>query len=299
MGRRNKDREFWSSADKNRNAWWMYYDMLVNIGMNVFKWENVPDTIDVRYLELKLMTKGKVLFFKDDVLDKFLCLPTATGGPFDFYNIPKYRKAYANNGYQFEGNESNSVIIYNNYLRKPDIFNIQEYAKRLYDIQRTIDVNIRAQKTPVMILADENTRLSMINLYEKFDGNQPYVMVDKEMGARPFSTLNTEAPFVAPKLMDLKHEVWNEALTYFGISNVNTVKKERLISDEVARNMGGIEANKNVRLNARKQACELINNMFGLNMDVVYNTELGIVIDSTQAIESADPDKVDGGDDNE
>lgn len=78
---------------------------------------------------------------------------------------------------------------------------------------------------------------------------------------------------MADKLYTLKTQIWNEALTYLGITNTNVTKKERLISDEVNRNMGGVLANRYSRLNTRRMACEEINRMFGLNMDVDYRED--------------------------
>ena len=63
------------------------------------------------------------------------------------------------------------------------------------------------------------------------------------------------------------------------ISNVNIVKKERLITDEVIRNQGGTVASRYSRLNSRKQACEQINKMFGLNIDVEYRGSFDTIQD--------------------
>ena len=74
-------------------------------------------------------------------------------------------------------------------------------------------------------------------------------------------------------LYELKTQTWNEALTRMGISSVNTVKKERMITDEVARAQGGTIASRYSRLEMRKQACEQINRMFGLNISVEYRDD--------------------------
>lgn len=82
-----------------------------------------------------------------------------------------------------------------------------------------------------------------------------------------FGVLKTDAPYVSDALYQLKTQIWNEALTYLGISNVNITKKERLITDEVTRNQGGTIASRYSRLESRKKACKEINKMFGLNID--------------------------------
>lgn len=296
--RLQSDREFWWSATRNKRTDNMYFFQLLDMAINVFEWKNLPDDIDPRFIELTLINRGYILFFKDndllsnieddlnsDNLGRYLCLPCTLGGKWNVYNTPIHRRAYATNGYQKNCNEKDSVIIFNNYLRQPDIWVIRQFAERLYEVQRTIDVNVKAQKTPVMLVTDNDTRLSMKNFYKQYDGNEPFITVDKSFDLNNIKVLNTESPYVASKLQDLKHEIFNEALTYFGISNINTVKKERLISDEVTRNLGGTEVEKHVRLNARKDACKLINKMYGLNIDVEYNSQLDIVVDSTQAFD--------------
>ena len=76
------------------------------------------------------------------------------------------------------------------------------------------------------------------------------------------------------KLQILKHQIWNEALTFCGIENSNADKKERLVSDEVGSNYGNIEAQRNVMLNARRQAVKKINKMFGTNIEVGFRSNL-------------------------
>ena len=107
----------------------------------------------------------------------------------------------------------------------------------------------------------------------KWEGNEPVIFGDNKLNPESLKVLNTGAPYVADKLYTLKTQIWNEALTYFGISNVNFQKKERLISDEVIRNQGGTIASRYSRLNTRRQACDEINRMFGLNMSVDFRDD--------------------------
>ena len=87
-----------------------------------------------------------------------------------------------------------------------------------------------------------------------------------------FQVFDITTPYVGNELQTYKHQIWNEALTYLGIENVNTDKKERLISDEVVNNMGDVEAERFTRLNARRQACEEINELFGLDVQVDFRS---------------------------
>ena len=110
-------------------------------------------------------------------------------------------------------------------------------------------------------------------MYQKWDGNEPVIFGDKQLDPNSLQVLNTGAPYVADKLYGLKTQLWNEALTYLGISNVNMQKRERMVSDEVVRQMGAVIASRYSRLESRRQACEKINDMFGLDVWVDYRED--------------------------
>ena len=262
----------WESASLNSRTYMQYYNRLLELAINMYEWKNLPDTIDERFLELTLFSDGMAVYFRDEVLGD-LCLQTMIGGNLDVYRIPMERTAYAANGYQVQLNPSNSVIIFNNYTHTNSTLDIEMYARRLYEIERTIDVNVKAQKTPMLIKGSEAQRLTLMNLYMQYDGNEPFIFGDNNLNIDGLQVLMTNAPYVADKLNILKRQIWNEALTYLGIENSNTEKKERLVSDEVTTNLGGVEAQRFCRLNARRQAAKAINKMFGLNITVDFRAD--------------------------
>lgn len=261
MSKNKKNRMFWESAKLNNATYQQYYQRLLELSTAMFEWKNLPPSVDARFLELTLFGKGMAVFFKDEELG-YLALPVAISGKWNVYNIPTGRRAYASNGYNANLTEKNSVIIFNNYSHTNSMLDVEMFARRLYNMDRAIDVNINAQKTPVLIQCSEQQRTTMLNLYQKYDGNEPFIFGDNNLDLAGFKVLNTNAPFVADKIRQEKTQTWNEALTYLGISNTNVTKKERLISDEVLRSQGGTIASRYSRLEMRRQACEQINKMF-------------------------------------
>lgn len=257
--------QFWESALMNNGTFNQYYSRLMELTISMFEWKNLPSTIDSRFMELILFSDGMCIFFKDEDLG-FLCLRCMSGGNFNIYEIPIDRTAYGSNGYNKKLNINDSVVVYNNLIHTNSMLDVEMFAKRLYNVDRIIDVNINAQKTPVLIRCEESQRLTMKNLYKQYDGNEPVIFGDKNLSGNALQVLKTDAPFLADKLSDYKSRVWNEALTYLGISNISTVKKERLITDEVVRNQGGTIASRYSRLESRRNACREINLMFGLNL---------------------------------
>lgn len=276
MSRKKKEGAFWESKWLNNSTYIHYYNMLTELAISMFEWKNLPPSIDARFLELILFSDGMAVFFYDEEIG-YLALQTMIGGNLDVYRVPKIRRAYATNGYNRSLDENNSVIIWNNMLRTNCLTDVELFARRLYECERTIDVNIKAQKTPVAILCDENQRLTMKNLYARYDGNEPFIFGAKDLDVKKIQAITTGAPYVADKIMQTKFQIWNEAMTYLGISNANMHKKERLLNDEVAINMGSTVASRYTRLEMRKQACAKINAMFGLNIDVEYREDIQAV----------------------
>lgn len=271
MGRK-RDTQFVESAYMNNITYMQYYNRLTELALSMFEWQNLPKTVDQRFIEMCLFSDGMCVFFEDEVLG-YLGLRCMIGGKLNVYQIPTDRRAYATNGYQKELDGTNSVIIFNNYLHTNSMLDVEMFSKRLYNLDRAIDVNANAQKTPVLIQCDESQRLTMKNLYKQYEGNEPFIFGSKGLDANGLKVLQTGAPYVADKLYELKTQIWNEALTYLGISNINVVKKERMITDEVTRNQGGTVASRYSRLESRRQACKQINEMFGLNIWVDYRED--------------------------
>lgn len=267
-----KKNEIENSMYDNNYTWMYYYDRLTEMALSCFNWKNLPTDCDSRFLELACFGKGWCLFFKDDVMEKYLTLNAMLGGELDVYNIPVTRTAYAPNGYSNVLNKSNSVIIFNNYLHNNTAYYIEMFARRLWNLDRIIDVNSNAQKTPILITCNEKKRFSLKNLFMKYDGNAPVIYGDSNLlSGDEFKVLKTDAPYISDKIYELKTKYWNEALTFLGIANMQETKKSRLVTDEVDRSMGGTIASRNSRMLARKQACQQINDMFGLNVDVEFN----------------------------
>lgn len=271
--KKKKNQAFHDALMANGATYVQYYNRLMELSMSMFEWKNLPDTVDERYLELGLFSSGCMIFFKDDVIGELALNMTYQGG-FDIYGEPTRRRAYSRyNQFQTTLDKDNSVIIWNNMLRTNSALDVQMFAYRLYNLDRIVDINANAQKTPVLITCDEKQKLTMKNLYMQYEGNYPVIFGDSNLDIKSLSVLKTDAPFVSDKIYDLKIKIWNEALTYLGISNINTTKKERMITDEVIRNQGGTIASRYSRLESRRRAVKKINKMFGLNITVDYRED--------------------------
>ena len=309
MGRNNKmrdircgvkgDYQFWESENTNAIAEQYYLSRLSELAMSMFKWKNLPDTVDSRFLEYTLFYEGAVIFFKDENLQSkqlaekggYLALQVVLGGDLNVYRIPNNRRAYAVNGYQNQLDQNNSVIIWNNMIRLPEYGRMMFYANKLWQIDRAIDVNVKGQRFPVAILCDETQRLTMKNVYKQYDGNEPFIFGDKNLDLSGIQVINTGSPYVADKLQQLKNNIWSEAMMCLGIPNSPSEKKERLVANEAKVSQGGTLASRSSRLEMRKMACREINDMFGLDIDVEYNQDLDM---STEDGDSSEQEEREG-----
>jgi hypothetical protein len=295
------DYQFWESANANAIAEQYYLSRLSELAMSMFKWKNLPDTVDSRFLEYTLFYEGAVVFFKDENLSSrqlaekggYLVLQVVLGGDLNVYRTPNNREAYAVNGYLNNLNQDNSVIIWNNMIRLPEYGRMMFYANKLYQIDRAIDVNVKGQRFPVAILCDESQRLTMKNVYKQYDGNEPFIFGDKNLDLNAIQVINTGSPYVADKLQQLKNNIWSEAMMCLGIPNSPSEKKERLVSNEAKVSQGGTLASRSSRLEMRKMACDEINKMFGLDIDVEYNQDLDMTTEDGDSSEQEEQEGFD------
>ena len=261
-----------------------YIDRLKIIATSLFIWDGLDDVAGYgasRFLEIALYEDGKACFLKHPTRN-YMALRVNPNDKPNIYDIPTKVMAYS-----FEFNEQfdieDVVYIMNNNLLKPTFETLQLFAYRLYDTERTIDVNLVAQKTPILIEGDTKTILTLKNVYMQYSGNTPFIFGSKQFDLNNrLSVLNTNAPYLIDKLELHKHEIWNEALTYLGINNANTDKKERLITDEVNSNNELINYYLNCFYTTRKQACDKINEKYGLDIKLRLNKDVLDLIDTTE-----------------
>lgn len=277
MRNRKRGHDFFGeSAKLNNLTYTQYVNRLTELSISMFQWNGLPDTVDERYLELHLFLNGSMVYFKDDVIGD-LCLDCMPHGQLDVYGNPILRRAYSGyNNYNKLLKYTDSVIIWNNLMRTNSVLDVKMFARRLYNLDRIIDVNTNAQKTPVLVQGTEKQRLTLLNVYKEYDGNSPVIFGDTNIDLNSLKVLQTGAPYVSDKVYELKTQIWNEALTYLGISNVSFQKRERLISDEVIRSQGGTLASRYSRLTTRQKAAKEINKMFGTNISVDYREDFQV-----------------------
>jgi hypothetical protein len=260
------------------------YDRLMMLAISIFTWEGLDEVAGFgasRFLEQSLFRYGKAVFIKDDEIG-YKVMNATPSDKLNSYYLPIKVNAYSID-YNKTFDLDDCVYIMNNELQKPTSSSIALFSKRLYETERTIDVNLHAQRTPILIEGNKNTMLTLKNAYMQFDGNVPVIYGNKEFNLdSKLNVLNTNAPFVIDKLENYKHELQNDCMTFLGINNANTQKRERLITDEVNANNDLINYYLNCFYKTRKQACDLINKKYDLNIRLVLNKEMIELLNTTK-----------------
>lgn len=269
----------------NNRVFTDYFYRLMLLARSVFEWSGLDELgIDERWIERYLFTEGKCVFFKDKT--KGLMVARMTGKGINAFDDPTEVRPYATN---YTGKDlipdKDCVIIRNNDCMIPTSPTIQLYAMKLANIDRTIDVNIHAQKSPVIVKCSDKQMLTLKNAMKQRADNEPVIWVDKATDFEGVEVLDLKAPLVFKDLELQKHMVYNECMTFLGINNANMDKRERLVDDEVQANNEQVEANFNMMLKARERACKKINEIFGTNISVKRRIQNKLVLETSEGSE--------------
>lgn len=253
------------------DRWYNHYRrQLYELALTTFEWENLPDSVSPRWLEKNLIDNGSVLLANNDTLGLVALQVTASGKLDETFTPTQYNVVAPNLTTSPMYDVTNSVLVYNNYMRNGSIPSIELFAQDLAEIKATIHVNIQAQKTPMVWQTDDKRKLSVLNTAGDIDQFEPRIVVNKDMNFKDIIVMPTITPYLADKLDTQREKIWNEAMTYIGIDNANHIdKKARVQSAEVEANDSQVDSMVLTMLKSRQEACKQANDLWGLNLKVV------------------------------
>lgn len=266
------------TRNRTRQIERFYIIHLTQMCANRFTWNGFPKEIDARYLEMALTQRGLVVFFKEEkVYNEYMVLRAGSLGPLNVYDNPTSYQVLGGSG-DFRVNQKltneECIPIWANYMRVAEMPNIIMWANRLAEIDRTIEISaINARQTRA-VSVPEDMRLSAQNVIQQMREGVETVFGTESLGdiIKAIETIDLEShPAKLPNLLISKGKIWNEIMTFMGVSNSNEDKKERLVSDEVHIKDEQIDLIKAMNLSSRQQAAERINEMFGLDISVEFN----------------------------
>lgn len=268
-----------------------YKSRLKKIATSIFSWENLPDSMDSEYIEYCLYALGQCALLHTPEYG-FINTKATINGDLNLYGLPTSLNCYSYGSVQYNRNvyyggdegkdniNSECILVKNTQDRNPvpTVATLELFAYRLYQAERTADVNVQNAKRSRLILTSENQRLTMENMFRQYDSNLPYIFGDSDnFKSGSIESLDISSAFIGSDIMKYKKEIWNEALTFLGCDNFSE-KKERLISDEVGTNNEVINLNLMSFLAPRQLACEQFNKKYGMNIEVKVRSDLENII---------------------
>ena len=282
----------------NNQTYVDYLERMKKICLSMFEWQNLPQSCNARFLEMCLYYNGQATLLYDDNYG-YINTMCADGGYINIYGLPtelncysfrfnQRRSLYMTDTGEERGKEC--ILVMNNYERVPTASTIELFAYRLAEAQRTADVNIKSQRTPILITTDQKQYYTLKKMYEEYDGNTPAIFADKNViTPDALKALKTDAPFIVNDIMDYKVKIWDEFLTFMGLNNL-AEKKERLITNEANSNNEVVNLNLQALLIPRKEACRQFNEKYGLMgdkaIDVKVRSDLYNIIKQYESITS-------------
>lgn len=277
----------------NRETYVDYYQRMSKIALSMFEWINLPDSMNARYIEQCLFFNGQAAFLYDAALG-FINTNAAGSSAINIYGVPsqtrcwsygfeRVRKTYVGQNSRMRKSDE-AILVMNNWERVPTYASLDLFAKRLSDAQRTIDINLNAQKTPILVETSDEQRLTALNTYAQYAGNAPVIIGNKDSFNNSGMTVHkTDAPYIVDKVMDYKQQIFNEFLSFIGVMNLDE-KKERRVVNESEANNEFINLNLQSFLAPRKQACKEFNAKYGENIDVKVRSDIHNIVKEQESI---------------
>ena len=282
---------------KNKNELFNYWlNRLTEITLNIFKWDNLPEEINQLAMQKSIMLDGFAIFFKDKGLDRYYALPGAISGV-DVYGYPSVARPISKNAsitFDSYDIDKDCVVIYANKTRTSANMQIVEFANRLVDVDMAIQLNTKAMKHPILFKTSEQKKETFESLLRQYEDNWYIISADKQLDIEnSLDTVNLEVSALEIlNLMKEKESILNEFYNIFGVTST-VEKRERVVSGEINVQLQQTAVNTNIWLSCQKEACDKINRMFGLNVDVSrieYSDTSDEIEDENKADDSKDGD---------
>lgn len=248
---------------------------LINTAASVLTWENLPPSFDETFLNTELIENGIIGIIKEN--DTLYTVRGNWGGePNEYYKPSQF--IYAN---PVLGSDSPQIgkdvaVI---FLTTEDAnpFTLTGGLSMLIDstamllADNILSLNVAQKNTRAMLIADadnEQTRNSAEQVLKSLYNGEPYKVVLKKMTdsftVNPLSTVRTADAM--KQLIENHQYILSQFMQELGINSNYNMKRERLISSEVALNaecldtlIDDIEENVN-------RGVDMCNSMFGTDI---------------------------------
>jgi hypothetical protein len=272
MGKALKSFAQWR-LEENMREYNFYFKKYQRLLLSMFEWKNLPDDISSRFIENKLFYNGLLIFYKSKQLG-FYVVAQATPIGLNDYEEPTGYRAYGVNKINEYVKPSECVPIWNDMFIEGNVNNVNYFAKSLSNIKKTFDINLEQLKNPYIISCPEGQKETVKQIMAQKTDGVPYIFTSDDFSDLvKVNVFNLQIQNHTKELQDVKGAIENEGLTFFGVNNVNVLKRERLTEGETSQNDEQIILNKNSMYKARKKAVDAINEKFDFEIEVCISSD--------------------------
>ena len=264
---------YWQSADWNQRAFQAYRQWILSMAISRYKWLNLPETCDERFLEFILHYRGVAsIAYPKQLEGVFFSTMANLDGRWNIYDTPSHWQSIGNNGWNFNAGPKTGVLVYENRLRIPKWDMIEFFARRLVALDKVEDINMQQQRTPWLITAPREQVNDARQMYKQIAGGEPAILGKTNLNTINIEAINTGVPYLGIELSEKKLALWDEIYSFLGISHVGQ-KSERLTSEEVSASNEPANLMALDGLTARRDAANTLNTRFGLDVHVVWRKD--------------------------
>ena len=317
---KNRNNQDVISADILNNFTFIdFFDRLKRVATSIFKWKNLPETMNERWLELCLFYKGMAGILKHDDYG-IINTEASWSGNIDIYGLPTLVYCYSTSFFseqrvRYDGkvsieelskiygiqndNLKEAILVMNNIDMQPTFIAMELFAYRLYKVQRTIDINLDLIKKPFIIGCNEQDKLSMQKFMMDVENNQNMIFATADFDpSNSIKIFDLNVNNHVEELENEKRAILSEDLTTLGFNSILVDKAERLISDEGKKDNEFINYNLQYYWKQRKEACEQFNKLFKpeKEIEVVLNSDINNIIKQEFTDYKSQIDDFEGGD---
>ena len=244
---------------------------LLNFVLNMFEYKNLPDTIPKYNLEKYLMTLGYCGVTKVD--NKLYALDGTLGGKPNVYHEPT-QFIYANEVLGSDTVDEGSYVLCKNDFRKQGLMPIiNRYTNFMVESNITMRTVLMTTRMNILISAsDERTKASAEAYLKKVENGQLGIVAESAFfdGVR-MQTANTTSNYVT-QIVELMQFIKGSFLQAIGVNSQHNMKSEYVNKDETGMNDDGLRPLVDNMLECRKQFVNEINEMFGTDIEVDFNS---------------------------
>lgn len=246
---------------------------MLNKTTQIFKYENLPDTIPQKDLETQLQVNGFAVW--SEVNGNLYTFIGGLGGKPNVYYLPTIA-TIANPALNYSKNlviDKDCVVMQNDYYYQGLMPLFNKYGNLLVEAELSLKYAIINARVPALIQADnDNTYKSAEEFFKKIvEGKEYGVISSKEF----FDGIRSQDFYKQAYIKDLieaiqyiKGSWYNE----IGLNAAFNMKREAINEAEATLNEDILYPTVDTMLECRRNALEKINSMYGTNITVDFTS---------------------------